>query len=254
MNILVTNDDGIYGDGLLQLVKYLSEIGDVYVVAPAQERSSNSHHLTISGRIKYEYRDVPHAKKAIALWGTPADCVHCGIKRLLDEEIDLVVSGINRGPNLSTDIIYSGTIAAAREAFLDGKAAMAISLCDFHPDSYKVAAIVGRNIAEEYMKLEDRLDYFINVNVPNIALEDIKGIKICDRIAKIDYNDQFGFVKEDGVDYIEIHGAVREIEYDKDDLRIDLSAVEHGYVAISPLYNQHIDEKHLKSIEKLGNN
>ena len=99
MNILVSNDDGINSKALRTLVKILSEIGDVYVVAPDSERSANSHHFTMAGRMRIEEKQVDGAKKAYALWGTPCDCIHAGLQFIIREKIDLVVSGINKGWN-----------------------------------------------------------------------------------------------------------------------------------------------------------
>ena len=174
MNILVTNDDGINSAGLKALVNELCKIGDVYVVAPEGERSATSHHISIIGSVRFEEVEMPNVKKAFAVWGTPADCVHCGLHVLLDEKIDLLISGINKGPNLSSDIIYSGTIAAAREGFIQGVPSMAVSLCDFHPDDYGVAAEYAREFALKYLDLEDNTDYFISINIPNVSKEEIK--------------------------------------------------------------------------------
>ena len=144
MNVLITNDDGIDFEGLRALAEVFSKSFDVYVVAPEGERSSHSHHLNIRGKLRYEEREMPFAKKAYALWGTPADCAHMAIHALLKEKIDLVVSGINRGANVSTDIIYSGTIAAAREAFIYRIPAMALSLDRGKVNDYHMAAEYGR--------------------------------------------------------------------------------------------------------------
>lgn len=252
MKILVTNDDGIESLGLLQMVDELSKIGDVYVVAPESERSSNSHHLTISGMVRFEQRDIPNAVKAYALWGTPADCTHAALSYLFDEKFDLVVSGINCGPNVSTDIIYSGTVAGAREALILGVPAMAMSLCNFNPANYDTPARVAREVAEEFMKIEDKDGYLINVNVPDLPYEELKGVRICDEVASINYHDNHKIEKIDGKDYIVVTLGTRSVECDRNNLNIDLVAVENGYVSITPLYNQHIDYEHLKSIQKLA--
>ena len=250
MNILLCNDDGIDSPGLIQLLEQLSTIANVYVVAPESEKSAYSHKLTISGRIKLEERQLEHAKKAYALYGSPADCVYSALTFLIDEKIDLVISGINRGPNVSTDIIYSGTVAAAREGFLSGYKAMAVSLCNFYPNNYYEASIITSQIAMKYLKL-DKDDYFLNVNIPDLKKEDIKGIKICDNIAKVVYEDVYSFTKRDEKDYISIGFGSRSIEGDNDDLSIDTNAIEAGYISISPLHNSHISKKHVKDVKKL---
>ncbi|MBQ2139139.1 MAG: 5'/3'-nucleotidase SurE [Erysipelotrichaceae bacterium] len=245
MNILITNDDGIDFKGLRQLVKTFSELGDVYVVAPNDERSSNSHHLTVKGKVRYEKRDVPYAKKAYALWGTPADCVHMALFFLIGEKIDLVVSGINKGANVSTDIIYSGTIAAAREAFIYHVPAIALSLNSFVSDRFETAARYGLMIAKKYLESERKTEYFLNINVPDLEAKDVKGILLCDRVGMMVYHDLYSGVEEDGVSYIAIGHSKITFEGDENDLRIDNVAIENGYVAVSPLGNDHIDYDHM---------
>ena len=251
MNILITNDDGIDSIGLRTLARKFSEIGDVYVVAPEGERSSNSHCLNIKGKIRYEERIIPQVKKAYALWGTPADCAHMGIRVLVEEKIDLLVSGINRGRNVSTDIIYSGTIGAAREAFIDGIPAMALSLNSFTSDEYEAAADYGLRIARAYLESENRKDYFLNVNVPAIPEEQIKGIMVCDRVGDVFYNDDYSLIEEEGISYIRIENNNMAFDMKDYDLRIDYCALDAGYVSVSPLKNDHIDLEHVKDVEGL---
>lgn len=251
MNILVTNDDGIKAEGIKQLVDELCKIGDVYVVAPEGERSATSHHISIKGSVRFEEVEFSNAKKAFAVWGTPADCVHCGLHILLEEKIDLLVSGINKGPNLSSDIIYSGTVAAAREGFIQGVPSMAVSLCDFNPDNYYMAAEYSRELALKYLELDDNRDYFISVNIPNVSKEEIRGVRICDNVAKIVYEDSYEIENVDGISYIRIKPLNRNVWHDRNDMRIDLSAVEANYISISPLGNMHISRNHIKSVEKL---
>lgn len=252
MNILVSNDDGIDFIGLRTLVKTLSEIGDVFVVAPEGERSSNSHHLNIKGRIKYEYREIEGAKKAIAMWGTPADCVHKALTVLFDEKFDLVVSGINKGANVSTDIIYSGTIAAAREAYLKGIPSLAISLDSFTSTEFEVAAKYARDICLKYLTLENKHDYFLNVNVPAIDEKNIKGIKLCTHEGEVLYHDNYSLVEEDGIKYVEIgHGYMEKI--DNGDELVDYIALKHDYVSISPIINKHVYEMYEEELRGLLN-
>ena len=245
MNIFITNDDGIESVGLKCLVKAFSKLGDVYVVAPNGERSSNSHHLTCFGKVKIEERQVECAKKAYALWGTPADCTYLGLDFLYKDKIDLVVSGINRGLNVSTDIVYSGTVAAAREAFIHSIPAIAVSLESGSLNNFEVAGEYATMIAEKYLKDVDKTKYFLNINVPDIDRDDIKGILVCDRIAKLHYDNNLSMINEDGTNYIKINDVVVTVDYDSEDLRVDYTAVEKGYVAVSPLYNDHFDRSYM---------
>jgi len=240
MNILLANDDGVNAPGLAALAKEMSKLGDVYVAAPEGERSSNSHHLTIMGRLRFQEKAVPFAKKAYALWGTPADCTHMGLKVLFDKEFDLVISGINRGRNVSTDIIYSGTIAAAREAYLQHVPAMAVSLDSFVSEDYSVAAEYARIIAEKFLESYFYKDCFLNINVPSLPADKIRGIQVCDRTGEIEYNDAYSIVKEDEISYIQILPSQVHFSVKSDDLRIDINAVREGFVSVSALGNRHI--------------
>lgn len=251
MNILICNDDGIESKGLLTLAEVLSDIGNIYIVAPEGERSSYSHHLTIRGRVRYEERKVPFAKKAYAIWGTPADCAHLGLKFLVDEKIGLVVSGINRGVNASTDIIYSGTIAGAREAYIYHVPAMALSQDVSEMMDYRTAAEYGKQIALKYLKAKDNTDYFLNVNVPGLPKEQIRGICICDRVGHMVYHDSYFHQEEDGKSYISISPSHVSFEGDRDDLRIDMTAVKRGYVSVSPMSNDHLNPKYIEDVRRL---
>jgi len=246
MNILVSNDDGINGKGLLQLVKALQDVADVYVVAPEGQRSSTSHHLTIHGKIRVEEREIEGAKKAYALWGTPADCVHLGLNFLF-KDIDLVVSGINKGKNVSTDIIYSGTIAAAREAYLSGVPAVAASMGSYTSEDFELASEYIRDIALKYYNSKNT-SYFINVNVPALAKKDIKGIRVCGDVTDIKYNDTYTLKKEDDGDYIYIEPTGIHEAKENDNLSVDSVALNKGYITVSPLFNNHISIEHLDDV------
>ena len=251
MNILLCNDDGIESKGLLILAEVLSDIGNIYIVAPEGERSSYSHHLTIRGRVRYEERRLPFTKKAYAIWGTPADCAHLGLKFLIGEKIDLVVSGINRGVNTSTDIIYSGTIAGAREAYIYHVPSIALSQDVSESMDYYAAAEYGKQIALKYLKAKGNTDYFLNINVPGLPREEIKGICICDRVGHMVYHDSYGHIEEDGKDYISINPSHVSFEGNQNDLRIDITAVKRGYVSVSPMSNDHLNPKYVKDVRCL---
>lgn len=250
MNILVSNDDGINSVGLHELVKSLSQIGNVYVVAPDSERSANSHHFTYKGRMRIEQRQVEGAKLAYSLWGTPCDCIHAGLQYIIKEKIDLVVSGINQGWNVSSDMIYSGTIAAAREGFMQGVPSIAMSLNTFTGKDFSVASRFAREIASKFINNPNNHSYFLNVNVPDLKYEEIKGIKICDHLSKINYNEGYHIESEFGVDYLATGEATCEIECDKNDDRIDTNALDLGYVTISPLTIDEISHEYVDDVTK----
>ena len=132
MNILITNDDGINADGIIELAKVIKSIGNVYIVAPDSQRSATGHSITIHNPIMVKEAFIDEDIKAYAISGTPADCVKVGIEALFkDVEIDLVLSGINNGSNLGTDVVYSGTVSAAIEGLIQNKPSIAVSYNEF---------------------------------------------------------------------------------------------------------------------------
>ena len=251
MNILISNDDGINSAGIKSLAKAFSRLGNVYVVAPEGERSSNSHHLTCVGKVKIEKRDLENVAEAYALWGTPADCVYLGLDFLFKDRIDLVVSGINIGLNVSTDIVYSGTIAAAREAYIHRIPSVAVSI-DYGKDvDFDTAGEYALMIAQKYLQDEKRNDYFLNINVPNLKMAEVKGIRVCKNMAVLHYDNNLSMINEEGISYIRINDVIVSVDYDPEDLECDYSVVKKGYVAVSPLYNYHIHQEYLKHVEKM---
>lgn len=250
MNILVSNDDGINSKALKTLVKELSEIGDIFVVAPDSERSANAHHFTISGRIRIEEKQLEGAKKAYAFWGTPADCIHCGLQFIVNEKIDLVVSGINKGWNTTGDAIYSGTVAAAREGFINNIKSIAFSLDSFDDRDYTDAAIVARNIINKYME-NDNSEYFLNVNIPDLPKEEIKGIKVCEKIGRIHYDENYSYEEEFGVTYVKMGKTERTYLYDQNDMAVDNVALRNGYITIEPLFDNQINYKHIDEVRNI---
>lgn len=249
MNILVSNDDGINSKALKTLVKTLSEIGDIYVVAPDSERSGNSHHFTIKGRMRIEEKQLDGAKKAYSLCGTPADCIHAGLQFIFKEKMDLVVSGINKGWNTISDAIYSGTIAAAREGFMQGIKSMAVSLNSFEDRDYTDAAIITKDIILKYVQDKNDNEYFLNVNIPDIPLKDMKGYKVCDTEGRIGYNENYSYEEEFGVTYLKLGKCELELDYDKNNYDIDNVSVDNGYITISPLYNDPINHKYTNDLK-----
>ncbi len=250
IRVLITNDDGIESNGLQALVEEFSRIGDVYVVAPEGERSSNSHHLKLRGKVRIEERKLKGALKAYALWGTPADCVHLSLRFLFKDQIDLVVSGINRGLNVSSDLIYSGTAAAAREAYIQGIPSVAVSLQFSLDNDFRTAARYARILGMKYLENKKK-DYYLNINVPDLKDEDIKGVLVCDRLTRITYSENITMGSEDGENFINIVSSHMKPNEDTEDLRIDRNAVGMGYVAISPLGNIHVLDDCIEDVKDI---
>lgn len=181
MRILVSNDDGILAAGLAPLVGALAHLGEVWVVAPHDEQSASSHSLTMHSPLRVR----KHRERWFSVTGTPADCVYMALNHLLPWRPDIVVSGINRGGNLSEDVHYSGTVAAAREACLVGIKGLAVSLhIDWGaPDDpetwWDSAATLAARVAPDVVA--NPLDgcRLFNLNVPDLPLARIGGVKLC---------------------------------------------------------------------------
>lgn len=172
--ILITNDDGIHSPGLEILRKHLKKLGDVIAVAPEREMSTASHALTLH----HPLRISQIKKKVFITNGTPSDCINIAILGILKEKPDLVVSGINRGPNLGDDVTYSGTVAASMEATLRGIPSFAISVASFKNCRFNVAAKFAFILARYILKNGLPAHTFLNVNVPNVNLKNIRGVGI----------------------------------------------------------------------------
>ncbi|HSQ89795.1 5'/3'-nucleotidase SurE [Romboutsia sp.] len=246
MNILITNDDGITADGIIELAKEIAKTENVYVVAPETQRSATGHAITMHSPIMVNEEFIQENIKAYSISGTPADCVKIGIEALFkDVEIDLVLSGINNGPNLGTDVVYSGTVSAAIEGLIQNKPSIAISYNEFNisKETYKEASKhVVKIIDNVKDKLEILDDCVLNVNIPS---EDIKGFKIT-KLGERKYEN----VMEErfspyGKRYFWMGGKVKELEQEQDS---DIVAVEKGYISVTPV---NIDMTNLGKINVL---
>ena len=246
MNILITNDDGIYADGIIELAKAISKIANVYVVAPESQRSATGHAITIHSPIMVHKIDMGENIKSYAISGTPADCVKVGIEGLFkDINIDLVLSGINNGSNLGTDVIYSGTVSAALEGFILNKPSIAISYDEVNVkrEIYKDASKYVVNLIENIKDKLDLLnDCILNVNIPNTK---IKGSKIT-KLGQRNYdNAMVEKINPFGQKYYWIGGKLMELDQDEDS---DIACVKDGYISITPI---NIEMTNLRKFELL---
>ncbi len=173
MRILVSNDDGYQAEGIKQLTKTLSEIAEVVVVAPNENKSAASSSLTIGKPLE----PIQIDENIFAIDATPSDCVHLALCGFLKKSIDLVVTGINFGANLGDDVIYSGTVAGAIEGRFLGLPSIAISLTGWRCEHFETAAIIAKRLVEKIEKAPLSHNTIINVNVPDVPIEEIKGIK-----------------------------------------------------------------------------
>ena len=245
IEILVTNDDGIQAEGIRTLAKAMETLGKVTIMAPDREQSATSHALTLHRPLRI--RKI--SERELSVDGTPTDAVLLGVHGFLKERPALVVSGINHGPNMGNDVLYSGTVAAASEGTFLGIPSIAMSLATWGPADFGPAARVARVLVAHLLRTGLPAKTCLNVNVPPIPWEEIKGIRIT-RLGKRVYRDVI-VEKTDprGKLYYWIGGE--EPTWENDDTS-DFTAVERGYVSVTPLTFELTDYKELVDLEAKG--
>lgn len=190
--ILVTNDDGVDSLGLSALKRTLEEVGEVVVIAPDHNRSAAGHTKTMHKPLRVDEVKLADGSSAYASNGAPSDCVALGVLGFLERKPDLVVSGINEGPNLGHDITYSGTVAAAMEGVIAGIPSIAVSLADYEvgleSEAFSYAAQFTARLAENILAKGFEGDLLLNINIPNLPREEIRGVEIT-RLGKRIYKD-----------------------------------------------------------------
>ncbi len=228
MRVLVTNDDGFESPGLRAIVDCLSTDHEVWVVAPEGERSGTSHSISLHGAVRIRELE----KRLYSCSGTPADCVLYSYLGAIPARPDVVVSGINLGPNLGTDIIYSGTVAAARQAALMGFPAVAISVDGHHPPYHfrGAAEFVRKNLDMICRNWSD--DHFLNVNFPNVEKDQYE-VAITHPSRRIYRDKAVSFVAPNQDVYYFLEGTLIESEPMEDS---DSYVVSRGDVSVSPVF------------------
>lgn len=230
MKILLTNDDGYNAVGLTKLAAYLLDTAEIAVVAPEEECSGMGHAISIFKWIKTRTVEIIPGLQGLAVSGTPADCVKLGISALLPWQPDYVVCGINPGLNTGNTLFYSGTVGAAAEAAMLGVPAVAFSV-DASEHKYESPFKVARRIVKELgSKLHIEPGTFLNINIPSMPFEEIKGYKVT-RHGSLNFSNRFQKKEEkDCVTYkLQIHYSEDSGEF------IDITAVRQGFVSITVL-------------------
>ena len=244
MNILVVNDDGIQSAGLRALVNALSKRADVFVCAPDGQRSAKSHSITLGENVYIQPVAYPGAKGALQTSGTPADCTKIGLQFFAEEgnPIDMVYSGMNLGSNLGWDTLYSGTVGVAIEAAMSGIHGVAVSVASHEADQFDAAGDLAVALIDHvYGKLDPSV--VMNLNVPNLPKEQIKGIKVVP-LGRRYYDDKFRPVEEEG--YALSGGP---IDYSQED-GVDIAAVHADYATLTPLQFDFTDRKNLDTVKE----
>ncbi|HKO22360.1 MAG TPA: 5'/3'-nucleotidase SurE [Candidatus Eisenbacteria bacterium] len=245
MEILVTNDDGIGAEGIRALAKAMETIGNITIMAPDREQSATSHALTLHRPLRMRKL----SEREMSVDGTPTDAVLLGVHGFLKERPALVVSGINHGPNMGNDVLYSGTVAAASEGTFLGIPSIAISLATWDSADFGPAARVARTLVAQLLRRGLPGKTCLNVNIPAIPYDQIKGVRVT-RLGKRVYRDVI-VEKTDprGKLYYWIGGE--EPTWENDDSS-DFTAVERGYVSVTPLTFELTDYKELVDLEAKG--
>ena len=231
--ILLTNDDGINARGLSSLYHEVRKLGQVVIVAPDSEQSATGHAITLTEPLRADkvYKDGNFYGYAVN--GTPADCVKVAVKALLDRLPDLVISGINLGPNTGINVIYSGTVSAATEAAIMGLKAIAVSLGTFVNPDYSAAARFARHLARKVLSHQLPPKCLLNVNVPAVAENKIKGVKIT-RQGTAKFEEVLEKRKDlRGRNYYWLGG---DFKYGEESEDSDSAAIFHNYISITPLH------------------
>lgn len=246
--ILVCNDDGIDAPGIAALAAALDGLGELRVVAPIQEQSAVGHAITVRDPVRahpWPFRGPSGSLVAHAVTGTPADCVKLAIDKLLPRAPDLVVSGINQGPNTAVNVIYSGTVSAATEATILGIDAVAMSLCRWRGGDFEAAGRYARRIARTVLERRLPPGVLLNVNVPDLSYERIRGIRVT-RQARAKWEESF-HERRDPLDrpYYWLTGQFVNLDEGPD---TDLGAVEAGYVSVTPVHHDLTAHAHLGPI------
>ena len=233
LTILITNDDGVTAPGIRNLVEAVKDLGKIIVVAPDKAQSGMGHAITIGHPLRMNKVDIFEDIEAWQVSGTPVDCVKLAVDKILHGKPDLCLSGINHGANHSINVIYSGTMSAAMEASIESIPSIGFSLLDY---SYEADFTTARHYVRQIVSslIQKKLDkhFLLNVNIPSVALELVKGVKVC-RQAYAKYEEDFEERKDPhGKKYYWLTGDFVNFDEGKD---TDVWALENNFVSVVPV-------------------
>lgn len=263
MKLLLSNDDGIFALGIRSLANTLAQAGhDVTVVCPDRERSATGHGLTLHDPIRAEVVDtIFHPTvKAWSCSGTPSDCVKLALGALLDSPPDFVLSGINHGSNLGTDVLYSGTVSAAMEGVLEGIPSIAVSLTSHTAKEFQPAATFACTLLTQLMLKPLPKAILLNVNVPPVKREDIAGVAITRQGIRRYFDTFQKRVDPRGRTYYWLAGeAIEEVEQPDNPqlpshIETDVQAIRKNYITVTPLQYNLTCAAGIYSLQELGFN
>ena len=247
--ILVTNDDGISSKGLASLINVARKFGEVVVVAPDKPQSGMGHAITIHNPLRLRKNNMFEEVESYSCTGTPVDCVKLGVYEVIKTKPDLILSGINHGENSSTNVLYSGTMSAAIEGALEGIPSIGFSLCNYDPNAdFSASEEIVRTILIKLLNQVSEPSICLNVNIPNVSLKDIKGVKIC-RQGYAFWSDSFEKRKDQfGQNYYWLTGDFTDRDQRKG---TDLYALKENYVSVVPTMFDLTAHKYISSFKYL---
>jgi 5'-nucleotidase len=238
-SILISNDDGIHAPGILNLVEVAREFGKVTIVAPDSAQSGMGHAISVGKPLRIYKEKLDNGMPGFSVNGTPADCVKLATGVLMDENPDLILSGINHGANTSVSSLYSGTLSAAREGAIQGIASIGFSLCNFsHEADMSACREVARKVIGEAIENNLQPGELLNVNIPDITADQIKGYKVT-RMAKGRWIEEFDErIDPHGRKYYWLTGRY-SLQDDRNDT--DEHVLAEGYVSVTPMMHDLTD-------------
>ncbi len=253
MKILVSNDDGIYADGLKALVNSMKKLGEVVVVAPAEHQSGAGHSITFNGIVKVEKIQYDQDTIGYKVFGRPRDCVEIGLADIV-KDVDLVVTGINDGCNLSSDCVCSGTCGAACGALAFHVPAIAFSLEFGNKLDLSYCGQVAYKIADWFIKQPFNKDFILNVNIPNTEEENIKGTTVAGFGGYPTYHNDLTPTFDGKYYYYNTRSTDVTFNYTDESINGDLYAIDHDYITLTPLHLNMVKEDSLPLLRKMWKN
>jgi 5'-nucleotidase len=230
--IFVTNDDGIFSKGIKSLVEVVSAFGDIVIIAPDKPQSGMGHAITLNQPLRLNPDTIFNQFESYTCTGTPVDCVKLGIYEIMKRKPDLLVSGINHGENISTNVLYSGTMSAAVEGAMENIPSIGFSLCDFDANAdFSGAQKIAENVVNLVLKNNFPSNICLNVNIPKIEKDKLKGIKLA-RQANAFWEDRFDKrFDQFNKPYYWLTGEFGNHDHGED---TDIFALSQGYASIVP--------------------
>ncbi len=247
--ILISNDDGYLAKGIKELIKVARQFGEVVAVAPERGESGMSHAITIKNPVRITKREEGEGYVLYSINGTPVDSVKIALNQLVDRKPDLVLSGINHGSNASISLIYSGTLGASREGCLNGISSIGLSLLNHSSNAdFSLVTHYLPQIISEALKQGIANQTLLNINFPDIKIEDCKGIKVCTQTKGVWKEEYEKRTDPHGGVYYWLTGSFKNFEPENE--ATDEWALEHNYIAVVPIQIDTTSYQELETIKK----